>query len=134
MNPAAIIREATAGGVNLAVTSAGTLKATGEAEAVNRWLPAIRRYKPGILAALRAAANRPSPRDCHDCANVTGRGGCGEPVLAGLSPVEGVIRYGHADTCEAFEERAAIMEYDGGLPRAEAERRARVIVGRVRHE
>lgn len=25
---------------------------------------------------------------------------------------------------EAFEERAAIMEYDGGLPRREAERRA----------
>lgn len=29
---------------------------------------------------------------------------------------------------EAFEERAAIMEYDGGLPRREAERRALVLV------
>lgn len=29
---------------------------------------------------------------------------------------------------EAFEERAAIMEFDGGLPRAEAERAARLIV------
>jgi hypothetical protein len=28
------------------------------------------------------------------------------------------------DLREAFEERAAIMEYDGGLPRAEAERLA----------
>jgi len=28
---------------------------------------------------------------------------------------------------EAFEERAAIMEYSGGLPRAEAERQAKVI-------
>lgn len=28
----------------------------------------------------------------------------------------------------AFEERAAIIEYDGGLPRAEAERLARLIV------
>lgn len=28
---------------------------------------------------------------------------------------------------EAFEERAAIMEYSGGLPRHEAERQARVI-------
>ena len=27
---------------------------------------------------------------------------------------------------DAFEERAAIMEYDGGLPRAEAERLATV--------
>ena len=32
---------------------------------------------------------------------------------------------------EAFEERAAIFEYDGGLPRAEAERRA---LGAVRAE
>jgi hypothetical protein len=29
-----------------------------------------------------------------------------------------------ADAREHFEERAAIIEYDGGLPRAEAERRA----------
>ena len=28
---------------------------------------------------------------------------------------------------EAFNERAAIMEYDGGLPRTEAERQAKVI-------
>lgn len=27
--------------------------------------------------------------------------------------------------CEAFEERAAIMEFDGGITRAEAERHAR---------
>ena len=29
-----------------------------------------------------------------------------------------------ADQAEAFEERAGIMEYDGGLPRAKAERLA----------
>jgi hypothetical protein len=34
---------------------------------------------------------------------------------------------------EAYEERAAIMEYDGGLPRAEAERLAmEEVVGRRR--
>lgn len=31
---------------------------------------------------------------------------------------------------EAFEERAAIMEFDGGLPRQEAERLARKIIYR----
>ncbi len=31
--------------------------------------------------------------------------------------------------CEAFEERAAIMEFDGGLPRAEAELAARDCLG-----
>lgn len=33
------------------------------------------------------------------------------------------------DTCEAWAERAAIMEYDGGLDRKEAERRASEITG-----
>jgi hypothetical protein len=32
---------------------------------------------------------------------------------------------------ELFEERAAIMEYDGGLPRAEAERLAWACIERV---
>ncbi len=83
MNPAAIIKDATADGVNLALSPTGTIKATGEQAAVNRWLPIIRDNKPAIVATLRAA---------------------NEPV----DP-------------EAIEERAAIMEYDGGLSREEAE-------------
>jgi hypothetical protein len=31
---------------------------------------------------------------CSTCAHVTGRGGCGNPVAAGLSELEGVICYG----------------------------------------
>ena len=81
MTPAAIIREATADGVNLVLTSGDTIKATGTRGAVTRWLPMIREHKPGILAALKE-------------------------VTFGL---------------ESFEERAAIIEFDGGLPRAEAE-------------
>ncbi len=107
MNPAAIIREAAAGGVKLDLSSPGTLRATGEVEAVKHWLPIIRQHKPGILAALRAAANEARPKTCRECPHVCRSGCCGEPVKAGLSPVEGVIRYGRADTCEAFEERAA---------------------------
>jgi len=33
---------------------------------------------------------------------------------------------------EAFEERAAIMEFDGGLPRAEAKRKALALATQVR--
>ena len=33
------------------------------------------------------------PTSCDTCAHVTGRGGCGEPVAAGLSNVAGVIVY-----------------------------------------
>jgi hypothetical protein len=52
MTTAAIIREAAADGVSLALSSAGTIKATGDQVAVNRWLPVLREHKPAILAAL----------------------------------------------------------------------------------
>jgi hypothetical protein len=42
MTPAAIINEAMADGVSLTISPAGTIKATGDGAAVNRWLPAIR--------------------------------------------------------------------------------------------
>ena len=61
MTPMAIIREAQTDGVMLALSQAGTIKATGEASAVNRWLPTIRQHKPGILATL--AANDTIPDD-----------------------------------------------------------------------
>ena len=61
MTPAAIIKQATADGVNLALTPTGTIKATGDGTAVNRWLPVIREHKPGILAALQNAANDTLP-------------------------------------------------------------------------
>ena len=57
MNPAAIIRQAQAEGVMLALSPAGMIKATGEVAAVTRWLPVIREHKPGIVAALQQAAN-----------------------------------------------------------------------------
>lgn len=61
MTPAAIIREAKADGVTLALSSAGTIKAAGDGAAVNRWLPVIRRHKPEIIEALKAdAANTAS--------------------------------------------------------------------------
>jgi hypothetical protein len=52
MNPAAIIQQAAADGVKLALSPAGTIKAAGEGAAVNRWLPVIREHKPAIVAAL----------------------------------------------------------------------------------
>ena len=43
-----------------------------------------------------------------------------EALAAAAAPFEAA----EADRRHAFEERAAIMEYDGGMSRAEAERRA----------
>lgn len=47
--------------------------------------------------------------------------------LAKTNPVRATLLYGAwtEDQREHYEERAAIMEYDGGLPRAEAERKAK---------
>lgn len=61
MNPATIIREALSEGVNLTLSPSGTIKATGQAAEVNRWLPLIREHKAGIGAALQEAANPPEP-------------------------------------------------------------------------
>jgi hypothetical protein len=56
MTPAAILKEAKADGVSLTISPAGTIKATGDGAAVNRWLPAIREHKAGIVAALKVGA------------------------------------------------------------------------------
>jgi hypothetical protein len=52
MTPAGIIRQAATEGVRLMLSPTGAIKATGNAETVKRWLPAIRENKPGILAEL----------------------------------------------------------------------------------
>lgn len=137
MNPAAIIREATADGVSLALSPAGTIKATGDALAVNRWLPILKAYKPGILSALQEAANdtpildelenlirragtywEHSPEDYEIVRDLARR----DPM--GLKRALDSDKFLLAAEREAFEERAAIMEFDSGLPRAEAERLA----------
>jgi len=63
----------------------------------------LERHTDAIAAIKRDSPDLPA-RACKTCAHVTGRGGCGEPVAAGLSAVVGVIRY-HPDrgaTCTAW--------------------------------
>lgn len=137
MNPAAIIREAQADGVNLALSPAGTLKATGDASAVNRWLPILKAYKPSILSALQEAANdTPIPDDLENLIRRAGTFWEYSPEdyalvrdLARRDP-DGLRLALESDKWiamaehEAFVERAAIMEFDGGLSREVAERLA----------
>jgi len=52
MTAAAIVKEAMADGVSLALSPAGTIKATGKQAAVDRWLSVIREHKAEILAAI----------------------------------------------------------------------------------
>ena len=58
MNPAEIIEQATVEGVTLALTTAGTITATGDQSAVDRWLPTIRDNKPSILSELHRERRR----------------------------------------------------------------------------
>jgi hypothetical protein len=55
MKPATIIRDAEADGVNLTLSTAGKIKASGNQKAVSRWLVLISENKPGIIEALQPA-------------------------------------------------------------------------------
>jgi len=90
MTPATIIRDAKAEGVGLSLSPSGKIKATGNGDAVNRWLAVIRECKAELIEALKVGA-----------------GDTAEPFDR-----------------EAWEERAGIAEFDGGLTRSEAERLA----------
>ena len=52
MTAVTIIREARADGVRLALSPTGSIKATGDGAAVNRWLAVIRESKAEIIEAL----------------------------------------------------------------------------------
>ncbi|GHU20029.1 hypothetical protein FACS189475_08260 [Betaproteobacteria bacterium] len=53
MTPSTLIRNAQTDGVKLFLSPSGSIKATGEQEAVNRWLPTIREHKTRIIEALK---------------------------------------------------------------------------------
>lgn len=88
MTPLSIIQQATAGGVNLALSAAGILKARGSEGAVNLWLAAIKEHKPAIIETLKQLAqpaedveeayNQAEPLPCNDIHD--GRRYCGECI------------------------------------------------------
>lgn len=59
MSPATIIREAQTDGVRLTLSPAGTIKATGDGVAVNRWVAVIRERKAEIIDVLKVGAGDP---------------------------------------------------------------------------
>lgn len=94
---ATLLQNLSDAGVQLAIGDTGKLKVTGDQSAVDRWLPEIRTHKPELIALLQ---------DTHQ----------------GTSPP--LTSEQHADIQEAIEERAAILEFDAGLPRTQAEAQA----------
>lgn len=135
MSASAIIKEAISDGVNLVLTERGTIKVSGEKSAVHRWTPIIKMHKPEIIETL-AANDLHIPDDLEHLIRRAGTYWEYSPDdydlvrnLARRDP-DGLRRALESDKWlamvehESFEERAAIMEYDGGLTRDEAERRA----------
>lgn len=53
MTSAQVIEAVKAAGVNLVVSATGAIKAIGDADAVNRWLPEIREHKTEIIEELQ---------------------------------------------------------------------------------
>ncbi len=58
MTPVEIIEQTTVDGVILALSPAGTITATGDQTAVDKWLPTIRDNKPSILCELQRERRR----------------------------------------------------------------------------
>lgn len=61
MTPTAIIREALSEGVKLTLSTAGTIKATGDDAAVGRWVAVIREHKAEIVDVLKVGAGDTTP-------------------------------------------------------------------------
>ena len=57
MTPATIIKQSAAEGVILSLSASGNVKAAGDQEHVDKWLPVIREHKISIIALLSEAAN-----------------------------------------------------------------------------
>ncbi|MBK6744289.1 MAG: hypothetical protein IPG66_15515 [Hydrogenophilales bacterium] len=64
----------------------------------------LERHPEAIAAEPINQAEPKTARACSTCTHVTGRGGCGEPLAAGLSDLTGVICYSPdlGETCPAW--------------------------------
>ena len=147
MKDCALIDQARAAGVELQLAD-GKIRAAGERGAVALLLESLRLHKAEVIAALTGAAetaktaetappaNWPSLHSrymvhhwlCPACIGGGQDRGerCGPGAAMWTAYAEAVGARGAAWLSEAFEERAAIMEFDGGMTRADAEAAARL--------
>jgi hypothetical protein len=121
MNVDTLIRDFTAKGVHLAPTAQGTISITSQAPLTDADRDLLRKHKADVLAELEKrelvnlvnidSGHYPLERIVHT------------PETKFIDPQ--TVKTSPALDLEAFEERAAIMEYEGGLPRDRAEFMAR---------
>lgn len=136
MNLLDLIEAIESDGIKLHISENGRLKYVGDIDAVNRWIGPLREHKAGIIEVLKVGAGGAALSPDQPFLNgektvppteqpvITG----GEPAAA-VPAITGkeqesatVITEGKQRVDpEAWVERAAICEFDGGLSRDEAE-------------
>ncbi len=65
MTPKEVLCTALSDGVSVAADGPVHLKITGDPQAIDKWLPAIREHKSALLAELSPRQTTPAP--CKDC-------------------------------------------------------------------
>ena len=156
MTPATIVREAHAEGVRLALSPSGNIKATGNGEAVNRWLSVIREHKTEIIDLLSGDSVTISrwwrirfvgrdPQEIHYCPAASQNqviaefpgAICAEPIAeATRQPDDDVPdRYGHWSQSETLHCMERIRQFvRRGVPEAVADDLACRLVQRDRDQ
>jgi hypothetical protein len=131
LNPATIIAGASADGIVLALAPDARLRYRGPRWAIQKWAPIFLEPKPDLVAHLgrvQCLLPRASPPDgiktaspayATEVARVPS-----SPLTYATSADSECEAWAAADWCTFYDERAAIAEYDGGLPRPAAESRA----------
>lgn len=104
-----VINRLQARGVTFQRGSLGGLRVTGVSRLSEQEKATLKAHKAAILRALDAPASPPLIEPT------------AEPVAAPATPIQAGLT---PDEREDFEERAAIMEHDGGMTRTDAERAA----------
>ncbi|MHB8549341.1 MAG: hypothetical protein ACYDAZ_09295 [Thermoplasmataceae archaeon] len=145
MIPQTLIQDAARDGLILAPTETGTLRVHGPKAAITKWAPILKEHKAELLAALQSPTNdaQPGPIAAPPLSHadeqkirqwLRASGETGSTIENDLEVCRrrldtrqwllGIIEQERVTESvkEAFEERAAIMEHDGGLSREEAER------------
>lgn len=114
MTATAIIREALSEGVKLTLSTAGTIKATGDDVAVGRWVAVIREHKAEIVDALKVCAGDTAPPSRWWLIHYPGR----DPVQVSCTPpaTRAEILEGYPDAIAAEPFTPTIRQPSAPLP------------------
>jgi hypothetical protein len=115
-----LIEDATAAGLSIVVEN-GDLVVEADCDPPSELIEELRRYKPELLAALSRAAVPVRRRDIAEERGAVTTAPDPPAITPATEAEEGAATADQTWWRDQYEERAAIRQYDGGYPRAEAE-------------